>query len=85
MATNNGNYKIVIAVTTGGTTLVGASDVNHYDKLSKISCREHVYGIQIGHRCAINTKDGWEIMTPTQAKKEGYTENDIRWFPGNPR
>jgi len=34
---------------------------------------QQVFGCQIGHRVTAETPDGWRIMTPTEAKKRGFT------------
>lgn len=35
-------------------------------------CDFDLYHSQVYHRCAALTPDGWRIMTPTEAKREGY-------------
>ena len=73
----NGNFKIEIGVTSCGFCVIGAAACNQ--SRDELDDTEKVYGVQIPHRLAALTPAGWRIMTPTEARKKGYTE--IKYFP----
>lgn len=64
-------YKIWIWVSRDGVPCVGVRRYGRRWKNDADDC-ERVYGTQIPHRVAALTPHGWRIMTPTEAKKNGY-------------
>ncbi len=72
-------WKIIIATTDTGVTMIGADAVNSYPK-ERIADIDRVFGSQIGYRCAALTPNGYRIMTPTQARKRGF--ETTQGFPG---
>lgn len=71
--TNNGNFKIQIACDTRtGITYIGSGQIKRALETTRDLNSEYVYGIQIGHRCAAQTPDGWRVMTWRDAEKNGY-------------
>jgi hypothetical protein len=62
-------YKVRIAVRKNGQTLIGARII---DSFGDIVDEARVFGSQIGCRCAALTPEGYRIMTPTAAKKQGF-------------
>lgn len=69
----NGNYKVEIGVDAEGRTGIGAEWIRSH----AVADSEQVYGSQIGHRVAVHTPVGWQIMTPTEAG-----DREITRFPG---
>lgn len=59
-------YRIIIGADENGTPLVGAKACDEHGK--RLDC---VWGIQIPHRCTVRKNGKIEIMTPTDAKREG--------------
>lgn len=67
-------YPIWISASTDGFGYVGSANRNWLRDNNgpiKLADSEQVYASQIPHRVVAETADGFRLMTPTQAEKQG--------------
>ena len=68
-------WKVFIIAWKNGSSQIGVKNLGkNWEKRfsSEIDDIDRVFGTQIPHRVIADTPDGYRIMTPTQAKKNGF-------------
>jgi len=68
-------WKVYIIAWKNGSSQIGVKNLGkNWEKrfASEIDDIDQVYGTQIPHRVIAKTPDGYRIMTPTDAKKNGF-------------
>jgi hypothetical protein len=69
------SWKIYIIAWKNGSSQIGVKNLGkNWEKrfASEIDDIDQVFGTQIPHRVIADTPDGFRIMTPTKAKKNGF-------------
>jgi len=70
-------YPIWIGANKDGKMIIGAKEMTRQgEKYHNVEDAEQVYGIQLPHRVVAKTPGGHRIMTPTEARKNGYQITD---------
>jgi hypothetical protein len=70
-----GTYKVYIIAWKDGSSQIGVKNLGHnwYERFKgDIDSIDQVFGTQIPHRVIADTPEGYRIMTPTEAKKNGF-------------
>ena len=69
------SWKVYIIAWKNGSSQIGVKNLGkNWEKRfkSEIDDIDQVFGTQIPHRVIADTPDGYRIMTPTEAKKNGF-------------
>jgi len=71
-------YPIWIGANSDGKMIIGAKEMARQgDRYHNVEDAEQVFGIQLPHRVVARTPSGHRIMTPTEARKNGYQITDM--------
>jgi len=69
-------HDIMVAVDSKGTMYIaqGEPSAQALDDMigTDYYCEALLYHSQVAHRCAARTPGGWKIMTPTEARRDGF-------------
>lgn len=66
-------YPIWIGATKNGKMIIGSKNMARHEIVSI----DQVFGSQLPHRLVAKTPTGYEIMTPTDARQNGYEISDM--------